>query len=140
MLYIKTNTLGEVEKYPYSKDELRQDNPNVSFSGSMSDSVLAEWNVFPVHTTPYPQVDYKKNVKELSPILNNNEWHQVFEVTDATAEEIAEREANLLAQAKQNRAEAYRNESDPIFFQWQRGEATQQEWLDKVAEIKQRWS
>jgi hypothetical protein len=38
------------------------------------------------------------------------------------------------------RAEAYRNESDPIFFQWQRGEKTQQEWLDKVAEIKQRYS
>lgn len=38
------------------------------------------------------------------------------------------------------RAEAYRLESDPIFFQWQRGEKTQQEWLDKVAEIKQRYS
>ena len=38
-----------------------------------------------------------------------------------------------------DRSEAYRNESDPIFFKWQRGEATQQEWLDKVNEIKQRY-
>jgi hypothetical protein len=37
------------------------------------------------------------------------------------------------------RSEAYRNESDPIFFKWQRGEATEQEWLDKVAEIKLRF-
>jgi hypothetical protein len=34
---------------------------------------------------------------------------------------------------------AYAAESDPIFFMSQRGEATQQQWLDKVAEIKTRW-
>ncbi len=38
------------------------------------------------------------------------------------------------------RAEAYRNESDPLFFKWQRGEIEQQVWLDKVAEIKTRYS
>jgi len=32
----------------------------------------------------------------------------------------------------------YRNESDPLFFKWQRGEVTQEEWLAKVAEIKAR--
>lgn len=37
------------------------------------------------------------------------------------------------------RRDAYAAESDPIFFMSQRGEATQQEWLDKVAEIKARW-
>jgi hypothetical protein len=37
------------------------------------------------------------------------------------------------------RRAAYVAESDPIFFMAQRGEATQQEWLDKVAEIKARW-
>jgi hypothetical protein len=36
------------------------------------------------------------------------------------------------------RRKAYQDESDPLFFKWQRGEATQQEWLDKVAEIKAR--
>lgn len=34
---------------------------------------------------------------------------------------------------------AYVAESDPIFFMSQRSEATQQQWLDKVAEIKARW-
>lgn len=43
------------------------------------------------------------------------------------------------AAATANRAECYRLESDPIFFKWQRGEATQQEWLDKVNEIKARY-
>lgn len=37
------------------------------------------------------------------------------------------------------RQEAYTKESDPLYFKWQRGEATQQQWLDKVAEIKARY-
>ena len=39
----------------------------------------------------------------------------------------------------ENRAEAYRTESDPIFFMAQRGEATMDEWLAKVEEIKARY-
>ena len=34
---------------------------------------------------------------------------------------------------------AYRTESDPIFFKAQRGEATMEEWLAKVADIKERY-
>jgi len=39
----------------------------------------------------------------------------------------------------QQRQSAYQTESDPLFFKYQRGEATEQEWLDKVAEIKTRF-
>jgi len=37
------------------------------------------------------------------------------------------------------RGKAYVAESDPLYFKWKRGEATEQEWLDKVAEIKTRY-
>lgn len=37
------------------------------------------------------------------------------------------------------RRAAYAAEADPIFFLSQRGEATQAEWLAKVAEIKARY-
>lgn len=37
------------------------------------------------------------------------------------------------------RAQAYRAESDPLFFKAQRGEATMDEWTAKVAEIKDRY-
>lgn len=37
------------------------------------------------------------------------------------------------------RSVAYREESDPIFFKWQRDEATKEEWMAKVAEIKARF-
>ena len=38
--------------------------------------------------------------------------------------------------AEANRKAAYIAEADPLFFKAQRGEATLQEWQDKVAEIK----
>lgn len=38
-----------------------------------------------------------------------------------------------------HRAHAYREESDPLFFQEQRGEVPTGTWLAKVAEIKARW-
>jgi hypothetical protein len=43
------------------------------------------------------------------------------------------------AQAEANRKAAYIAESDPLFFRSQRGEATEQEWRDKVEEIKARY-
>lgn len=47
--------------------------------------------------------------------------------------------AHKNAIAKQSREQAYRVESDPIYFLWQRGEATEQEWLNKITEIKERY-
>ena len=44
-----------------------------------------------------------------------------------------------LQQVENNRRNAYRNESDPLFLKWQRGDATEQEWLDKIKEIKERF-
>jgi hypothetical protein len=44
-----------------------------------------------------------------------------------------------LQNAEMMRRGAYAAESDPIFFQWQRGNATEQEWLDAVQAIKQRY-
>lgn len=63
-----------------------------------------------------------------------------------TPEEIAERkewEAGQyerdVALVNQQRLSAYQQESDPIFFEFQRGEATEQAWKDKIAEIQERY-
>jgi hypothetical protein len=42
----------------------------------------------------------------------------------------------LREQVEEARAQAYRETSDPIFFQYQRGDATEAEWLAAVAEVK----
>ena len=43
------------------------------------------------------------------------------------------------AQIEALRKAAYQAEADPLFFKWQRGESTQQEWLDKIADIRNRY-
>ena len=40
------------------------------------------------------------------------------------------------AKVEADRQVAYRNLSDPIFFEFQRGDKTEQEWLDAVQAVK----
>ena len=69
---------------------------------------------------------------------------------EMTAEEIAERqaqeaawqaEANLRLKAEQEakRQAAYTAEADPLFFKWQAGEGTEEEWKAKRQEIRDRY-
>jgi hypothetical protein len=37
------------------------------------------------------------------------------------------------------RRDAYTTESDPLFFKWQRGECTKDQWLAKINEIRVRF-
>lgn len=39
------------------------------------------------------------------------------------------------AAAERARHAAYQQDADPVFFRWQRNEATQQEWLDAVKAV-----
>ena len=71
----------------------------------------------------------------------------VTKMVSLTPEEIAEREAYerdilpdiLRKDAERERAAAYAAEADPLFFKAQRGEATNDEWLAKIEEIKARY-
>ena len=57
-----------------------------------------------------------------------------------TKEQVeAEKKEAELQQVENNRRDAYQKESDPIYMRWQRGDATEQEWLDKIEEIKERF-
>jgi hypothetical protein len=71
------------------------------------------------------------------------EWLDT-EQTQPTDAEIEAEVARLTALepariATENRRAAYIAEADPLFFKAQRGEATVEEWQEKVAEIKQRF-
>lgn len=148
------------EKYPYSIGELRRDNPQTSFPKNPTDELLAAFNVFPVKPTERPEFDpMTQRVEEGTPVRQQVrnpdgtfrsddpatpeneawEWVQTWQVTPLTAEEIAQIQADRAEQTRQQRQSAYQAEADPLFFKWQRGEATEQEWLDKIAEIKTRF-
>ena len=61
------------------------------------------------------------------------DWFKTKEQVEQEAKE------SELQQVETNRRNAYRNEADPLFLKWQRGEATEQKWLDKIEEIKERF-
>jgi len=54
-------------------------------------------------------------------------------------EDVKARDAALLDEAEASRFAAYQAEADPLFFKWQAGEATQEEWQAKREEIRQRY-
>jgi hypothetical protein len=60
----------------------------------------------------------KPTEKELAALWPDVEYERAYTLTE------------------QARAQAYRETSDPIFFQYQRGTATEQEWLDAVQAVK----
>ena len=66
------------------------------------------------------------------PLTYENEEY----VDDITDEEV---QKGIKIFYDQLRRYAYREESDPLYLKWQRGEATEQEWLDKIEEIKVRF-
>ena len=43
---------------------------------------------------------------------------------------------NQVAAVENARRADYEAESDPLFFEWQRGDGTEQAWLDAVAAVK----
>lgn len=132
---------SNVIQYPYTVQDLRSDNPQTSFPSSHTDAMLASFDVFPVVSTgaQYDQATQVATQEGCEYNADKQRWETSWTVRDKTAEELQAEADARAAQVEAQRAEAYRNESDPLFFKSQRGEVTQQEWLDKVAEIKARY-
>lgn len=125
---------GQVVKYPYSIYELKRENPNVSFPENVESSgILEQFDVFKVTEVAAPSYTYKQNLIEETPNLINGAWCQDWKVEDKSIVEVEEIHEQL-------RTVAYRTESDPLFFKAQRGEATMEEWIAKVNEIKARYN
>jgi len=76
--------------------------------------------------------------------LNGDNYNGLTWLSDTPKPTLAELEAEWaqveyeVAHAKvvADRQAAYRDDSDPVFFDFQRGEATEQDWLDAVQAVK----
>jgi hypothetical protein len=131
-MYIKV-TNGQAE--PYSFEQLRKDNPQVSFPQAPSAESLAEYGVFIAKASKSPTHASNEVIEDAGFLeLADGTWEQAWRVRPMTEQELA-----AAAQEKDElRRLAYEQEADPLFFKWQRDEGTRQQWLDKVAEIKAR--
>lgn len=95
-----------VETFPYSIGALRRDNPNVSFARNLSNTTLANWNVYPVADRPQPSFDpATENCNQVNPTYENGEWVTAWQVTTADADEIAQRLVDESEAVRQDRNE-----------------------------------
>lgn len=84
--------------------------------------------------------------KQAKFVLTNEDLSTVIWLPDhtgvtPTTEEIQAKFDELQAQAPTKEVEKqrrlmYQRQADPLFFKWQAGEATQEEWIAKRQEIK----
>lgn len=109
---------------------LKQNNEQIAISGGWNPNLFGN-----LTGTSYPKTVTQDYIWEHEGYWLG--WIPDPEPTPPTPEEIS---AQQQAEKEQLRLEAYRNESDPLFFKWQRGEIEKQVWLDKVEEIKARYA
>ncbi len=83
LIIVKDNTVQ-----PYSFEQLKKDNPNISFPSKL-DYSIREYNVFTVHQTPLPEYDEQcEIVREIEPELVDGEYLQKFVVEPLSAEQL----------------------------------------------------
>lgn len=92
-MFIKIDN-GQVNKYPYSENDLRADNPQTSFPSDLSAADLSDFGVFKVDPVAKPTADYTQVVEEATPVEVNGVWTQVWNVRPATP---AEQNSAMLA-------------------------------------------
>jgi len=88
--------------YPYSLQQLKENNPNSSFPSEMTEAVMNEYNIFEVRQTPKPN-NYTKNIFEGTPILVEGVYYQNWEQTDASTSEINTRIEAKWVEVRENR-------------------------------------
>lgn len=128
---------GVVVEYPIIN--LRQRLPDASLPEDLTnDAALPEGYVY-VRAGEPPQYDAAtQRIESIGPVLNGDLWFTGYAVVDMTTEEVAAAADARKKMAYESRRVAYQQEADPLFFKAQRGEATMDDWLAKVAEIKAR--
>ena len=90
--------------YPYSVQQLRMENKNVSFPSVITDEVLATFDVYPVKLIDGNyDGDYTKDVVEVTPTLSGSVYVQTYEITDADELTITTRKEVKWEEIRQER-------------------------------------
>jgi hypothetical protein len=124
-MYIKIDEFGN-KIFPYFSDNIYEDNPDVSFP-ELTDDFLGSMNIYPVVEN---KPDFNSMTEKLvagEPFFNNH-W-----IVDYSAEPLSEEEINQNislqnSNIEQERIRLYQQISDPLFFKWQAGTSTKEEW------------
>jgi hypothetical protein len=125
---------GAISRYPYTFNDLRKDNPQVSFPQEPSDAFLAEYGVHPVQSAAKPAYDLTKNIVEGAPAYNAGSWWQTWVEVAASPEEIASRREAATQEAER---EAAKLDAWVISFLGMTPSGAEQYVLNNVANLSQ---
>ena len=89
-MYLKVS--GSTITYPYSVQNLKNENPSISFPTIIADSLLESFSIYKVETksSGYDSDD-TKDVTEVTPTLSGSVYVQTYNITDADEETINKR-------------------------------------------------
>ena len=89
-MYLKVS--GSTITYPYSVQNLKNENPNTSFPTILPDSLLESFNIYQVEmkNSGYDNDD-SKDVTEVTPTLSGSIYIQTYTISDADTETISKR-------------------------------------------------
>jgi hypothetical protein len=127
---------GAVAEGPRSLPTSRQ---NISGFHHLPQDELKALGWFPwrVVEAPLPDGNYVRTKSDVLVLDDEVVETQTYRLKTEAEKQV---EAQIrIEEARASRAQAYQQEADPLFFKAQRGEATMEDWLDKVQEIKNRY-
>lgn len=101
-MYLKVS--GSTITYPYSVQNLKNENPSISFPTIIADSLLESFNIYKVQTksSGYDSDD-TKDVTEVTPTLSGSVYVQTYNITDADEETINKRREIKWSEVRSNR-------------------------------------
>ena len=101
-MYLKVS--GSTITYPYSVQNLKNENPSISFPTIIADSLLESFNIYKVEkkSSGYDSDD-TKDVTEVTPTLSGSVYVQTYNITDADEETINKRREIKWSEVRSNR-------------------------------------
>ena len=101
-MYLKVS--GSTITYPYSVQNLKNENPNTSFPTIIADSLLESFNIYTVEpkNSGYDSDD-SKDVTEVTPTLSGSVYVQTYTISDADTETINKRREIKWSEVRSNR-------------------------------------
>jgi hypothetical protein len=114
-MYLRVS--GSNINYPYSIQDLKFENKNISFPSIISDSLLETFGVYKVELRDSGyEDDYTKDVIELTPTLSGSVYVQTFNIVDADEITITTRKEVKWEEIREQRNQLL-SESDWTQFQ-----------------------
>lgn len=107
MYVLATN--NSLVTWPYSANQLKSDNPQISFPKIITDEFLESFDVFRVQPSVAPAYSNQtQSIQQINPTFDGSVWRQAWETVELSAEEISSRTASQAASVRAERTDLLR--------------------------------